>query len=147
MSGQRYKLAKKLKSLQELFSTPGTIIQLGRRDTIQIRKDFSIPVLPSFLIVNEEGEVWDDQDRFQFKLEPNGTLSYQSGNLINKDLVDFLKQEKIQKIQIQNNLVWIWQNNKPIKKCFFAMQQRLIKEIDTFNVIEFLSEIRLLDQN
>jgi len=147
MSGQRYKFAKKSKSLQELFSTKGTIIQLGRRDTIQIRKDFSIPVLPSFLIVNEDGEVWDDQDNFQFKLEPNGTLSYQSGNLINKELMDFLKQEKIQKIQIQDNLVWIWQKEKAIKKYFFAMDQRLIKEIDTFKIVEFLSEIRLLNKD
>ena len=142
--GKRYNFAKKLKSLQELFSTKGTIIQIGKKSSIKVRDNWSIPVLPSFLIVNEDGEVWDEQDNFQFKLERDGTLSFQSDNLVNHELMDFLKKEKIQKIQIQNNLVWIWEKGKAFKKYFFSMDQRLIKDVDTFEAVEFISEIRLL---
>ena len=142
--GKRYNFAKKSKSLQELFSTKGTIIQIGKKSSIKVRDNWSIPVLPSFLIVNEDGEVWDEQDNFQFKLERDGTLSFQSDNLVNHELMDFLKKEKIQKIQIQNNLVWIWEKGKAFKKYFFSMDQRLIKDVDTFEAVEFISEIRLL---
>lgn len=144
MSGQRYKFAKKSKSLQELFSTKGTIIQIGKNGSIKVRDNWSIPVLPSFLIVNEDGEVWDDQDNFQFKLGTDGTLAFQSENLINHELMDFLKKEKIQKIQIQNNLVWIWQKGKPIKRYYFSMDKRVIIDADTHDAVEFISEIRLL---
>lgn len=141
--GKRYNFAKKSKSLQELFSTKGTIIQIGKKSSIKVRDNWSIPVLPSFLIVNEDGEVWDEQDNFQFKLDRDGTLSFQSDNLVNHELMDFLKKEKIQKIQIQNNLVWIWEKGKAFKKYFFSMDQRLIKDVDTFEAVEFISEIKL----
>lgn len=138
----QYKLASKSKTLQELFSTRG-IIQIGKKDSIKMKGTRSIPILPSFFVVNDESVVWAAPDTFQFKIDSNGILSFHSGEKVNKEFVSFLQDEQIEKVQIQNNIVWIWRDGKPYKLYYYGMQDRCIKDASTHETVEFISEVEV----
>ena len=160
---------KSSKTLQELLGTRRTLIQLGKKRYYILKRnlpqkqasnlqkrlkilipifksskdntaDLAISVFPSYMFVNDELEVWNDSG-FQFKMEPNGMLSFQSGNNLNQDMLDFLEQQNISQIQIQNNLIWIWRNGKAEKRYYYAMNKRVIKDAITHKSIGFISEI------
>ena len=170
----QYKIAQESKTLQQLFSTRGTIIQVGKKECIKIKKkitdtiyyDFQkyfvfeeefhdlnmknptfkdhvllIPVMPSFFVVNDDFEVWSDNDVFHFKLDSDGVLSFVSGKLVSNDLSG---NYTIEKVQIQDNIIWIWEDGKPYKRYFYAMDERILRDATTFEPIGFISEIQII---
>lgn len=138
----QYTLASKPKTLQELFSTRG-IIQIGKKDSIKMKGNRSISILPSFFVVNDEAEVWAAPDTFQFKIDKNGILSFHSGEKVNEEFVSFLQDEKIEKVQIKSNIVWIWRDGKPCKLYYYAMKDRCIKDASTHETVEFISGVQV----
>ena len=166
----------KIKTLQELFLTRRTFIQLGKKKYIVWKKnipikdakffqklqrkskikvlivknttgdtaDLLVPENPSYLYINDELEVWSDNG-FQFKMEPNGTVSFISGDSKNQELLDFCEQQKISEIQIQNNLIWVWKKGEPQKLFYYAMNDRVIKDATTYEKVEYISEVPRLE--
>lgn len=165
----KYKLASKSKTLQELFSTPGTFIQVGQKkyesvrvnvqnrlfraaqkhfipkstfsdvdldDPIPREHDLLIPLLPNYYLVNKDYELVSTTENIRFKQEKSGLLS-----LIIENNCPKLLPPQFDEVQIQENLIWIWQDGQPSKAYYYAMDKRFIMDADSHKPVLFISEL------
>lgn len=165
----KYKLASKSKTLQELLSTPGTFIQVGQKQYASVHvkvqnwlfcavqkyfmpkatfldvdledhtpreHDLLIPLLPNYYLVNKDYELVSTTENIRFKHEKSGLLS-----LIIENNFPKLLPPQFEEVQIQKNLIWIWQDGQPYKRYYYAMDKRFIMDADTHKPVLFISEL------
>ena len=146
------------------YFNPQTIFEkLDLHDYTPREHDLRIPILPEFFEVYKNFELRSQTKQFCFEKRKNGILSLMnledlfsvpniSGNIsqyLSKErqnsLISLLNSKQtnygIEKIQIQENLIWIWKKGKPYKAYYYAMDDRQIIEPYKFNAVLYLSEV------
>ena len=129
------------RSLQELLTTTGTFIQLGKLREIKLESGLTIKVIPEFYFVNCEMEVFDSHLEFFCQVSKDGFISFKTPHNQNKEMESFVKEKDIDAIQVNANLILLWKKGKATKLSYYAMKSRFFRDVDTHDDVEYFSQV------
>lgn len=162
MQSGQYKIVSQPKTLQELFSTPGIIIQLGSKEytSIHVRTTNRFYyVAQKHLTPNAKFfEEYANDSTIQehdilIPIHPNYFRVYENFKVESETEVLQFNQGKNgllslgntkERIVIQNNLIWLYEGGIPCKKYYYAMTDLVIMDAQSYNPIIFLSEVEII---
>lgn len=132
------------RSLQKLLTTSETFLRLGTRKCISLTCGRTIFELPSYYFVNSDGDVFDEDLVFQFRIDNQGCLHCKTETYFNKELQDSFTSDGIEEVCIKNNIIWFKKNGKYQKKFFYATGKRKLFDAISFEAVEHLSVVHPL---
>ncbi len=138
---------KSILSLRELLALKGKTIKIGKDECIKfsfLGKERSIQVKPGYLFINDENEIWYEEDCY-FTIDKQGIVHFFNGH--DKNSWDCparrdLANAGIEEIIITGNLIWVKRKNKGYEKVvYFAPLERALYNARTFERIDFIKVI------
>ena len=134
---------KSILSLRELLALKGKTIKIGRDECIKFSffgKERSIYVKPSYLFVNDENEVWYEEDCY-FTIDKQGVVHFFNGHDKNSwdcPMRRDLNNAGIDEVRIKGNLIWVRKNKLYEKVAYFAPLESALYDARTFDRIDFI---------
>ena len=133
-------------TFQEILTTPNSMFRIGEEEILDFKADtgreFHFKIYPSTIFVNEDGNLFDDDTQFICYIDQNGYVQMEHGSLKNSDGIEFMRQENIKNIKVQENLIlFIKEDNTPIKAYYFAPQNGTVVEANTHNPVTWITRI------
>ncbi len=129
-------------TLRELLAQKGKIIVIGKSEKISFTfygEERFIPVHPAYFIINEDGEIWDEEEQIFLTIDSNGVVTFNAGSSEPSKysgIMEEMKKEGIDKILIQGNIVWIRKNGKYEKAMFYSQMNKALYNAETFDLID-----------
>ena len=132
-------------TLQQIMAQRGKIIVFGKKEELSytiLGEKKTIPVYPSYFLISNEGEIWDQDRQFWCTIDEKGFVHLNPGDNKSeefKNLLRELENEGFEGILIRENLVWIKKNGEYKKLLFYSQMKEAIFLAETFEMVDTIT--------